>query len=246
MRMTVGILASSSGGADGGQVVFTSADGASQTWVVPDEVHLVSAVAASRGAYAGCGLTWTNDIPVTPGETLHVLFPTALGGKCGLFRHVTASVYIDLVFAENPTGTMGGTTGGLGGLQRHAPGRDSYGGGNGGAAAMGTSYGGGGAAGYSGNGGVAYRGASLPAQPGSGGGGGGGGSVQGGGGVGLLGVGESGSVGGGGGSGGASVTPGILDGGDYGGGGVLGLGAPGAVRIIWGGGRSYPNNAGDV
>jgi hypothetical protein len=127
--------------------------------------------------------------------------------------------------------------------------------------------GGGGAGGYSGSGGqgASYH-AGLPGgAAGSGGGGGGGGGSDGGGGggggVGLLGQGTSGLAGGknspsysNGGSGGAngtatgSVTIGDgFNGGAYGGGGggvdsgsVGGLGGVGAVRIIWGPGRSFP------
>lgn len=128
--------------------------------------------------------------------------------------------------------------------------------------------GGGGAAGYTGNGG---RGADQTtgsvAQAGLGGGGGGGtdhgyGGAAGGGGVGLYGLGSSGSGGSGGGGGGGSGGSNGQNagssgynggnGGAYGGGGgggynhnngVAGNGGGGAVRIIWGPGRSFPSNA---
>ena len=132
---------------------------------------------------------------------------------------------------------------------------------------------GGGAGGYSGDGGrtgsssssySGHSGTNYYGHDGAGGGGGGGGYDSGhgqgggGGGVGLLGEGSNGSggtggstvTGGGGGSGGSSGT--ISDGGNYGGGGgsqytVGGDGAGGAVRIIWGTGRSFPStNTADV
>ena len=150
----------------------------------------------------------------------------------------------------------GGSGGGSSGIERDGGGN----GGNGGSASNDSSNGtgGGGAAGYTGNGG---NGASVSgsATSGSGGGGGGGGRTDGGGGVGLLGAGTSGSGGGtsnpgGGGSGGAnggsggssSGQPGGLYGGGGGGcdgssGSSGGAGRNGAVRIIWGSGRSYPS-----
>jgi hypothetical protein len=127
--------------------------------------------------------------------------------------------------------------------------------------------GGGGAGGYSGNGGGGGdSGSERPGTAGSGGAGGGaggGGNVTGGGGgVGLYGQGANGAggidnAGGGGGSGGSSGGTGgnlgSTPGGSYGGGGgattngdglqVGSSGAGGAVRIIWGPGRSFPNNA---
>ena len=150
------------------------------------------------------------------------------------------------------------------------------GGGSGGLADIsggGYHWAGGGAGGYSGDGGrtgsssssySGHSGTNYYGHDGAGGGGGGGGYSSGhgqsggGGGVGLLGEGASGSggtggssvTGGGGGSGGSSGT--ISDGGNYGGGGgsqytVGGDGAVGAVRIIWGSGRSFPStNTADV
>ncbi|GAB5388277.1 MAG: hypothetical protein Alpg2KO_12450 [Alphaproteobacteria bacterium] len=140
----------------------------------------------------------------------------------------------------------------------------SYGGGGGGAAG----YSGNGGAGGSGASSSGVTGAA-----GAGGGGGGGASGHGGGGgggVGINGIGSSGASAGGapggcgggrlgnGGSGGSNGvnggtngTCGGGDGGDFGGGGsggadgarTSGGGGDGAVRIIWGTGRSFPNNA---
>lgn len=164
--------------------------------------------------------------------------------------------------SSTDSGASGGGTGGSsGGTERDGGGT----GGNGGATSDSSTGagGGGGAAGYSGNGGEGADRGSNNATAGSGGGGGGGGSGSstrggaGGGGVGILGEGASGaagsgSTGGGGGSGGNdgsdSTSSTGANGGSYGGGGAGGRnnngggdGQPGAVRIIWGPGRSYPS-----
>ena len=139
--------------------------------------------------------------------------------------------------------------------------------------ASGYSGGGGGAGGYSGSGGdggTNVAGHSVQVSAGSGGGGGGGWAIQGqvssasgaGGGVGILGEGSSGAagtgthsssqtnnddaMGGRGGSGGGDGTSSI--GGNYGGGADgYGDAAGGAVRIIWGTGRSFPStNTADI
>jgi hypothetical protein len=132
------------------------------------------------------------------------------------------------------------------------------GGANGGAGRNGTSLGtsgGGGAAGYSGNGGLG--GANSTGGAGSGGSGGGGYRSSGGG-VGIYGAGTSASAqsvpqqGGFGGSGGSQA---VSTGGSYGGGGggsalyissiecMPQYGGPGAVRIVWGPNRRYPDVA---
>jgi len=153
-------------------------------------------------------------------------------------------------------GTVATGTGGSGGSGGAGSDRNPSGGTN-------TGGGGGGAGGYSGNGGnggSAAAGTALAGAAGAGGGGGGGGSgasntARGGGGVGILGAGANGTAGasngnGGGGSGGANGT---FAGGNYGGGGAGasgsntnfagGGGSVGAVRIIWGTGRSYPSTS---
>ena len=96
--------------------------------------------------------------------------------------------------------------------------------------------GGGGAAGYLGDGGSGF-GSGTSAQAGLGGGGGGGNQEQAGGGVGLFGMGPSGSIG----QAGSTVLNPLSFGG---GGGAAGAGQPGACRIIWGSGCSFPLNAG--
>lgn len=143
-------------------------------------------------------------------------------------------------------------------------------GGSGGNAGSTSAGGGGGAGGYTGNGGNggSTGAAGANGAGGGGGGGGAGGSSDaggGGGGVGILGQGTNGvggtytgadAGGGTGGSGGSNgVTGGSIllptNGGVYGGGGAgaelnneHGDGGPGAVRIIWGDGFSYPSAAG--
>ena len=226
----------------------------------------------SGGSAGGGGLGWRNNVSVTPGETLAVYVGMGgsgggpwSGGSDGGDTHVKRSStvlcrayggeQITSSASTNPgtydqTVCDGGGNGGRGTISWFGPGQ--------------------GAGGYSGNGGE-YN------QSGSGGGGAGGaggsmtnGSAGGGGGVGILGEGTSGSVGGGrsgggGGSGGQSGDGGSTSdgsgghryGGDYGGGGggcwhqYTGggqfEGGAGAARIIWGTGRSYPDqNTGDV
>lgn len=141
-----------------------------------------------------------------------------------------------LPLGGQPSGThmSGGGAGGLGGF------------------VSGNVAGGGGAGGYSGKGGDARHGASA-FQPGVGGGGAGASNAYGGGGVGIYGEGPSGTVANQGGSGGEDGLAGVDRAGKFGGGGhshasnnTYGQGARGAVRIIWGEGRSFPFNAGDV
>jgi len=145
----------------------------------------------------------------------------------------------------------------------------NFGGGAGGSGGAGANSsggtGGGGAGGYSGAGGAGgpFNGSGAP---GAGGGGGGGAGYSGttagtmgggGGGTGILGAGSNGtggagSTGGGGGAGSGGqngFTSSVNGGGNYGGGGggradssgLGGVGSQGAVRIIWGVGRSYPS-----
>lgn len=237
-----------------GQQLFT----ASGTFTVPAGVTSISAVAVGRGGatpsgstYGGGGgaLSYSNAVAVTPGESLDVVIDTAssrvLRGATELLKAVVGA-------AGDTTGAGGAAASGVGDVRRS--------GGQGAGAFDGR--GGGGAAGYSGDGGAGGIGYNPGASGAGGGGGGGGGGASsfasggGGGGVGVLGEGASGAGGiaggyrGDGGSGGTggTVTP---TGGAYGGGaGTLyfgsGTGGGGAVRIIWGLGRSFPNNAADV
>jgi len=236
------------------------------TFTVPAGVTSVSVVCVGGGGGGnvggggGGGLRYKNGLAVTPGQAITVTVgagggPRQAGGSSSFGTFITA-----YGGATGPGAGDGGTGGG---------GFGGDGGGTGGAGGPwdGGNYGGGGggAAGYSGNGGTGGRGGSggglTGGTAGAGGGGGGGAGWGGaGGGVGLFGMGANGEggtlrSGGGGGSGGAngSAQAGFYagTGGAFGGGGAGqhngedddGTGGSGAVRIIWGQSRSYPNNA---
>mgnify|MGYP006979489839 CR=1 len=210
-----------------------------QNWIVPDRVTSICAVCVGCGFGGGGGLSYRNDIPVTPGETLVITIP--VGGNVLVSRAGTPLVV---------AGSASGNTAGLGGKNANVI---NDGGGNGGTgrniSQSPTYYVGGGAGGYSGNGGTA----DATTGAGASGAGGGGGSaryvtgspttISPAGGVGLLGQGANGAPGGAG-SGGSGRT--------YGGGSGTNslVGSPtwsaGAVRIIWGPNRSYPFNAANV
>ena len=215
----------------------------------------------------GGGLGYYNNYTVIPTNSYTVVVgsggspyvtPVASGGQS---YFVTTCIVRGAGGLSGPTGGTGGTYAGTGG-----------GSGGTGGAGSGSSYsgGGGGSGGYAGNGGTGGTGGGGAGSAGGGGAGGGGGSRCGGcfgsaagGGVGLLGQSSSGSggaggpcaVGGGGGSAGSAGgnTSGSghgANGGAYGGGaggttrsnGYGGLGAVGAVRIIWPGNtRSFPS-----
>jgi hypothetical protein len=210
----------------------------------------------------GGALAYQTSIAVTPGETLTVVVGAGggadtAGGQSRISRGGTNLVAANGGGAgqspdDGNAGGVGGTvvvgTGGAGGA--------------GGTTADGNvqGAGGGGAGGYSGTGGTGQSASSTPAATaGAGGGGGGGGRNAGGGGVGILGSGANGAGGSGsefggvGGSGGTAGSDGNVNngvGGLYGGGGAgaagndtPGNGAGGAVRIIWGSGRSYPSTS---
>lgn len=252
-----------------GEVVYTTPG--TYSWIAPDGVTSISGVAVGGGGAGakaitwwgaagggGGGLGWKNNIPVTPGQSYVVSVGaggTAINGTPG--GNGGTSYF-------NNLSTLAGY-GGTGGLARDSWGTavgGSYvgdGGGTGGSGLTGDTgniaHGGGGAGGYLGAGGSTNA-------PGTGGGGGGGlasstGGSGGGGGVGLFGLGDDGAANGGGGSGGsngtsASGTNGGV-GGTYGGGsgsttyeGLVYDGAGGAVRLMWGGNRTFPNNATQV
>lgn len=216
----------------------------------------------------GGALSWKNNITVVPGQNYTVnvglrgAFAVGTGGTGGQSFFSSNTV----VSANGGVGGASGTVAGGAGGTRITGAFD--GGGNGGQggnsstadAADGTpeAGAGGGAGGYTGTGGrgAGAQAASTTGSAGTGGAGGGGGSPDsgspgGGGGVGILGAGSSGaggtgSVRGGGGSGGTGGTT-TVTGGLYGGGGggadatFSGDGANGAVRIIWGANRQWPN-----
>ena len=301
-------LLSTKKGASAGQQAYT--ESGVYTFVVPAGVTSICAVAigggcgytySPNGGGDGGSLAYTNNISVTPGESIYV--EVGNGGESDSSAGRFARQY-----GQN-SGLKRGSSGGtmlvwaLGGLY---PGGSNVGtayyvGGKGSSSNFSSYGGGGGAAGYSGNGGDGGYLDGTTATAGTGGsGGGGGGSTEaydtpnpgdywiggggGGGGVGILGTGSSGAAGsqgvinssdaggGGGGSGGTAGTSGSRStvisnssnsggyGGTYGGGaggggtyqgassqfGYSGAGGSGAVRIIWGTGRSYPSNAANV
>ena len=211
-------------------------------------------------------------IPVTPGESLTITVGAGgnggssggngtAGGTTTISRGAT-----NLITAgggsrglERSTGTVNGGTRSVDASVTNSGGGN---GGNSGGNSTNTGSGGGGGGGYSGNGG--NGGTTGNGSAGAGGGGGGGGATSsgqgyGGGGVGILGAGANGtagvlnSSGGGVGSNGGGSTSGTRpNGGLYGGGGGAcdddtngsgGAGGRGAVRIIWGTGRSYPSTS---
>ena len=251
------------GGNPVGQQEYTSPG--SFSWTAPAGVTSVSVVAVggggvgndaanAGGAGGGGGLGYKNNISVTPGQSYTVVVGDAAADTSG--NDGEDSYFINISTVKGGGG-QGSTTpsGGSGGTYT------GDGGGNGGAGgAGGDTYegGGGGAGGYSGNGGdggsgngsthpndVRAAGRGSNGSGGAGGGGGYGGGYEGGG-VGLQGEGSSGL-----GCGNYSGvqcfgngTPGSGGSGFTYGGGGAGAGSPGgsgAVRIIWGDGRSFPS-----
>ena len=255
----------SSSNTNGGQQTYT--------WTVPAGVSTVSvaAIGGGGGGYygwavcggSGGGLVWANGVPVTPGASYTILagdggcwsgsgggfscFPGLIagGGRCGC---CPGCYYLSGTYTSG-CGSCGSiaypdTAGGGGGAGGYCNNNAPY-------ANSGYSgcYGGGGS-------GTSHH----SSTHGTGGGGG----------TGILGQGANGACGnagyshqtGSGGQGGSSGTcgqpgqpwspggNGYACGGNYGGGGGGGgtssgggWGGKGAVRIMWGGGRSYPTNA---
>lgn len=202
-----------------GEAVYTIPG--SYDFIVPGGVTSVCVVCVGGGSNinsgggGGGGLGWRNDISVVPGQSIAVTVGS-LGGTSSF-------------------GTVLSATGGSGTTGGHPSGHT--GGGNGGDALR--PYCGAGAGGYSGDGGDA----DYPGHAGSGGGGGGGAPATSdaigsyGGGVGLYGEGSSGA--------GSTGYPDAGKPGSGGSGALYGGGksGTGAVRIIWGPSRSFPNNA---
>lgn len=240
-------------------------------WVVPAEVYEVSVVCVGAGQGAdgvprgrggdGGDLRWRNVIAVVPGESLTIDVGAGGTNSADLMTRQGGSSSI-----KRGDGVL--LSAGGGGSADSSRLSETIGGGDGGRSALGGENGpggGGGAGGYSGNGGDGGN-LLIESQPGQGGAAGGGsyyvtesnGSHHStpGGGVGLNGQGSNGVAGirgdanngGGGGSGGNTGT--WVAAGVYGG-GARGLssnsyfgavnGANGAVRIIWGPGRNWPN-----
>jgi hypothetical protein len=248
-----------------GQEEFTTPGG--YTWTCPTGVTSISVLCIGGGGGGGSGqsgnggggggLAWKNNIAVVPGNTYNVFVGA---GGAGSSSNNGSGGQGSRFESEVVVGRAGGGGGGGGGYTGDGGGN----GGNGGDSFSTTAGfvhggGGGGAGGYSGNGGSGGSFQSS-ATAGAGGGGGGGGCRRdtaaahviggNGGGVGLQ---QEGSSGGGGsdtgGAGGAGSGGSGQSYGGGGGGGSIGVGsagASGAVRIIWGPGRSFPNNAADV
>ena len=235
-----------------GQEAYTTPG--TYTWTAPANVTSVCVVCVGGGSCNGAALAYKNDVPVVPGTGYTVVVAEAgvsTGGAGGAYSDGEDSTF------NNGTYTVI-AEGGSGNTQTPATPSGTYsGGGNGGISGEGigsVGYGGGGAGGYSGNGGN-NKGFSPWSSDGAGGGGAGGAwAYWAGGGVGIMGEGASGlatSENGGGGSGGGdgggegSSGAGSSTGGEYGGGGsgrwAGNKGGHGAVRIIWGDGRSFPS-----
>ena len=232
------------------------------SWICPAGVYSVCAVAiggGSSGCYytagAGGGLSYINNYAVTPGQSYSVVvgaggtgtgWTYAAGGGSSIF-----------------TITAGGGAGSDGNGSNSTPQGGSGTAGNGG---LGEGYfrnngilnaGGGGAGGYTSNGSI---GSYILNTHGCGNGGGGtgifGGAAGGAGGTAGYNY-QASATSGNGGAGGSGGTTGTLatsasnpgTGGSYGGGGGSGagtgytssIGGGGAVRIIWGAGRAFPN-----
>ena len=264
-----------SGSATPSGVLFNTTG--THTWTVPDNVTTISVVAVGGGGGgygywnvdatelrigtggSGGTLSYSNNIYVTPGETLDVTV-----GAGGIKGNQFGGAYGGVTYSAQPgvsskierSGSILIQAKGGDAIGNSSPdtnvGLASYSGGSGGGhgSTVTGGGGGGGAGGYSGTGGSGgsdqYNPWSPTAPGGSGSGGGGSGGAgasgqtstgQGGGGVGLYGEGSSGTGGNGaGGSGGTNGTSSA--GGTFGGGGGAGYtsvpGAQGGIRIIWG------------
>lgn len=235
------------------------------SWLAPAGVTAASILCVGAGGRGGSGdpisgggggaLAYVNSAAISPGSNYSVTV-----GDVATYGSSTPSGGSSLSTLCVANGGANGNATGAGGTVGTGTG------GAGGAAGLSASgadgAGGGGAGGYSGTGGFGSISTNSP-SPGSGGGGGGGmggidggGGGRGGGGVGLYGVGSNGAAGtvgsyatrcGKGGSGGTGADSVNGNGGNYGGGagaGTSGTGAGGgAVRIIWGTGRSFPSAA---
>ena len=248
-----------------GQALITT-QGQTQ-WVCPAGVTSISVCAIGAGgrsfwfsgagtASGGGGLGWKNNILVVPGNS----YTVQVGAAGGNSQELRGSWFINKTtvagLSAYNTNVGGGYVGDGGGNGGNGAGNDA------------TNFyrnggGGGGAGGYTGNGGtggsVGNNGA-AGSGGGSGGGGGnepvGNGSGGGGGGTGINGVGSNGAGGLANAFGGLPGGKGSPDdspaGSQFYGGGARGVyesavsGTQGAVRIIWGAGRSYPSNAADV
>lgn len=240
--------------ADPGQIVFTTTS-TDTLWTVPAGVTSISVLCVGQGGsqrynfatvrYGGGGgaLAYSNNVSVTPGEQFKITFPI----KEILYNRYSEIQRLDgSIICSAEGGGQGTENNDFGGRASASFGNVTNSGGP--ASTGGTYWSGGGAAGYSG-------GAHAAGNPQRGG-------DSGGGGIGLQGTSvgspSTGSTNGAGAYGGESVAGFDYSGGTYGGGAagketstslrqaVGGNPGSGAVRIIWGPGRSYPANAEDV
>ena len=237
-----------------GQEVFESTVGTSTSYnfTVPSGVTSVCAVAVGEGGRmysdraggGGGALAYVNNVSVTPGEVLTIAF---------------GSGFSDLKYSDNTIICRAeygaaASTDAPGGSAANCIGDVAYSGANGTPAESPDTltryeHGGGGAAGYLGDGNTefapktGYRGGQNPNF------------LKGGGGIGLQGttVGTVGAYKGAGAYGGGDGIS--YNGGNYGGGAggleedpsaIIGTRGKGAIRIMWGNGRSYPSQAQDV
>ena len=253
------------GGSPIGQQAFTTAG--SFTWTAPAGVTSVCVVCVGAGGAGGGALAYKNNITVVPGTGYAVVVgaPGSMGtgttGTAAGQNTGTPGGDSSFTATHGTTTAQGGVTGPSSVSTKGSPAGVYDGGGSGGITFNHGGYNGGGAGGYSGDGGGGGASNATGNYNNAGGGGSHGAwAYNGGGGVGILGEGASGadSTGNGfGGSGGGDGTgPGTdsaqsQTGGDYGGGAsgrwAGNTGGKGAVRIIWGDGRSFPStNTADV
>lgn len=213
------IFAASLAAAPPGQIQWTTPG--TYEWTVPDGVFEVSGVSIAPGTpgYGG-GLHWRNDIPVTPGEKLTVIVGLSSVGSASTETCLKrGSTYLLRSYGRSTYFNTLGGGGGSGGAG--APPGSPIG-----------SRGGGGAGGYMGNGGNGGNDTTNPPVANSGGGYSG--STGDGDGVGLLGRTPD-------------FAPGSLGTPKCGGGiGEGSVGLDGGLRLLWGSGRSYPDNAPNV
>ena len=237
-----------------GQAEYTTSG--SYTWTAPAGVTSVCVVCVGGGGAGGGALAYRNNITVVPGTGYSVV--VGAGGVATGAGQNTGTSGGDSSFSDGTNTTT--AEGGVSGSETYSNPTGTYdGGGRGGYAEGGGGYSGGGAGGYSGDGGITGFGASTSTDGQGGGGGGGHWPYWGGGGVGIYGEGASGAAGtadnstdgpGKGGSGGGDGSKGTnggnavtggLYGGGYGSRWSGNQGGGGAVRIIWGSGRSFPS-----
>ena len=245
-------------------------------WTAPAGVTSVSVVAVGAGGTAGAygasggSLAYKNNITVVPGTSYTVVVgDTNKKNFEAPYSFPAGSSWFGSATPLVASGGVGGYSGSSTVRPTIGSGYDGGGRGGAGSSDFNGTYGyragtGGGAGGYTGDGGNGATTDNTAGGDGTGGGGGGGSSGTtpgGGGGVGIYGLiasGVGGQSAGSGvgqpGTGGSGGNSGIGNkGGLYGGGSAaIGSGTPtnegksGAVRIIWGTGRSYPSNAADA